>query len=380
MLCCFSLTFTFAQVVVDEEPALAFRLAPYDGRITAAYATALAGPDATVQDRARADTLASQALGWDATSAGAVATLGINADVRGDEVAARRLFTYAQKLSRRDLRTQMFMIEDAVQRDNISGALHQYDITLRVFPKLSEMLYPVLASASTDPGIRRELTRTLAGKPVWSESFVNFVATYNADPKSTALLFVDLRRSGTAIPQTAEAGAVNALLSNGELTAAWSYYAQVRPGADRRRSRDPGFSANLETPSRFDWIPVNDGPGVVTSIQDGIFDFDVPAIFGGAILQQAQMLPPGIYRLNGHSVAIEQAAGTRLYWTLRCENGRELGRIEVPNSSIGNGDFAGTFNVPTDCPLQTLVLTVRPSDAVSGLSGQMDRVALVPAR
>ncbi len=375
----YSVTFSIAQLAVKRDPVLAYRLAPYDGRITAAYATSLAGPEATRQDRIRADALAKRALQQDPTAVAAVATLGINADVRGDKAAARRYFAYAQRLSRRDLRTQLFMIEDAVQREDIPGALHQYDVTLRVFPNLAEMLYPILASASTDSVIRRELVKTLAGNPLWSESFVNFVADRGPDPKSTAALFLDLRRAGVPVPETARAGAVNALIAAGQTNAAWSYYAAIRPGADRRRSRDPRFAADLETASQLDWSPINDGSGLSTSIQGGVFDFTAPASVGGPMLQQLQLLPPGNYRLNGHSVGIEPAAGALPYWTLRCQAGRELGRVELPNSSVANGNFSGMFSVPAGCPVQTLVLMARASDAIAGLSGQIDRVALVPA-
>lgn len=375
----FSLAFTLAQVVVKQDPGLAYWLAPYDGRITAAYATSLAGHDASPQDRARADALAKRALQQDSTAVAAAATLGMNASVSNDETAARRYFGYAQRLSRRDVRTQLFMIEDAVQREDIPGALHQYDTTLRVFPTLSDMLYPVLASASADPQIRRVLVKTLAGKPAWSESFVNFVASSNVDPKSTAALFLDLRRAGVSVPEAARAGAVSSLIEGGQTDAAWSYYASIRPGADRRRSRDPRFATTQETPSPLDWTPINEG-GLTTNIQGGIFDFAAPASFGGPMLQQVQFLPPGTYRLSGHSIGIEQAEDALPYWTLRCQNGREFGRVEVPNSSVAKGHFTGTFSVPADCPVQTLVLTARPSDAVSGLSGQFDRVELVPAR
>lgn len=377
----YSATFTSAQVMVKRDPALAHRLAPYDGRITAAYATSLAGVDATPQDRAMADALAKLSLQQDPTAVAAAATLGINADVRGDKVAARRYFTYAQRLSRRDLRTQLWMIEDAVQREDIPAALHQYDISLRVLPNLSELLYPILASASAgDPTIRRELTKTLAGKPLWRESFVDYVSNNSANPKATAALFIDLRRAGVPLPESARVKVVNALLGAGERDAAWSYYASIRPGADRSRVRDPRFAASLETPSQFDWTPINDGSGMTTGIQSGIFDFAAPASVGGPMLQQLQLLVPGTYRLSGHSIAIDQATDTLPYWTLRCQNGLEVGRVEVPNSRIAKGNFSGTFNVPAGCPVQTLVLTARPSDATTGLSGQLDRVELVPER
>lgn len=374
----YAVTFSIAQVVSKSDPALAYQLAPYDGRLTAAYATSLSKDDASMEDRARADALGKRALRQDAMAIAAAATLGLNADVRGDNGAARRYFNYAQMLSRRDLRTQLFMIEDAVQRGDIRAALHQYDITLRVFPSLDGLLYPVLVSAGADPAIRRELVRTLAGKPLWAQSFIGFVAEKSADPNVTAALFIDLRRAGVAVSEGARAGVVNALIVAGHVDAAWSYYATVHPRADRRKSRDAHFTAASETPSHLDWLPINDGSGLTTSIEGGRFEFTAPASIGGPMLQQIQLLPPGKYRLAGHSLAIEQADTARPYWALICQGGRELGRVEVPNSRVASGTFIGTFNVPMNCSVQTLVLVARPSDAVSGLSGAFDRVELMP--
>jgi hypothetical protein len=367
-----SVTFSLAHVVVKSDPALAYRLAPYDGRIIEAYATTLA-------DRVRADNLAKLALRRNPTAVAAVATLGMNADLRGDKAAARRYFTYAQKLSRRNLRTQLWMIEDAVQREDIPAALHQYDITLRVLPNLGKMLYPVLASATGDPVIRADLVKMLRRKPSWGRDFIAFIAESGPDPRSTAALLVGLRRAGVPIPEAADADVVNALLAAGQSDVAWSYYTAIRPGADRRHSRDPRFAGKLERPSHLDWVPLNDG-GLVSSIHGGIFDFSGPASVGGAMLQQLQLLPPGSYRLIGHSMGIDQVQDARPYWVLSCRGGRELGRIEVPNSNVTNGAFTGIFSVPVNCPIQILILIARPSNAVSGLSGQFDHVELAPAR
>lgn len=375
-----TVAFSMAQVLVKHDPALAYRLAPYDGRMTAAFATSLTGINATPKDRARADSLAKRALQQDSIAASAWATLGVNAEIQGNKTMARGYFAQAQKLSRRELRTQLFMIENAVQREDIAGALHQYDMTLRVFPHIGDILYPVLSSAISDPVIRRELVKTLARRPSWADNFLIFAAGDGFDPKSTSSLLTDLQRVKVAAPEIAQASVVNKLIAEGLLDAAWSYYSSFRSGADRLRARDPDFSANLEVPSQFDWTPINDGSGVTASIHGGIFDFAAPPGLGGPILQQLQLLPPGTYELSGHSIGIEQEASALPYWTLSCRGGVQLGRVEVPNSSTANGNFSGTLTVPAGCPVQSLVLTVRSTDAVSGLSGQFDRVALVPTR
>lgn len=374
-------TFSLAQALAASDIALAHRLAPHDGRITARLAASLSGPDAVEADRRHADRLARLALRQDPTAVVAVSTLGLNAAARGDTAAARRLFAHAQRLSRRDLQSQLWAIEDAVGREDVPGALRHYDIALRTHPNVAEVLFPVLATASGDPAIRTALIRTLAGKPAWAESFISHVAGQGPDPRATAALFRGLARAGVAVPEAARAAAIDALIARGLAGEAWAYYASTRPGADRRRSRDPRFAAALEAPSQLDWVPVNDA-GVSSSIQrggrGGIFDFAAPASAGGPLLRQLQLLPPGRYRLAGHASGIEQAERSRPYWTLTCRDGRELGRVVLSNSTDAGGDFGGAFSVPPGCAVQTLALVAQPTDAVAGLSGQIDRVQLTP--
>lgn len=374
-----AVTFSLAQVLFRTYPERAHSLAPYDGRITAFLSGALSDEKATPADRRRADELALLALRQDPTVVVALSTLGLNSEVRGDVTRARQLFAGAQKLSRRDLRTQLWMIEDAVRRGDISGALRQYDITLRVFPKVWEILFPVLAAASSEPQIRSALVRTLAASPPWAAFFVDYLAGNGPDPRASARLLVALREAGGAVSDKAQASAVDQLIRAELFNEAWSYYATVNVGADRRRSRDPRFGRAAQAASQLDWQPVEDS-GLSAVIQNGLFEFIAPASTGGPVLRQLQLLPEDTYSLTGHSSGIDQTATTRPYWTLTCRSGRELGRIPLPNSGEAGGTFSGTFTVGSGCPVQTLTLVAQASDAVGGSSGQIDRVQLAPVR
>lgn len=379
-----SVAFSIARVAVKSRPLSADARISYDGRLTAAHATALLTPDVTAAGRARAGELARAALRHDPTTVDAVVTLGVVTLAQNDPAKARHLLTYAQTLSRRNVQTQLWSIEDAVARGDVLGALRWYDIALRTKPGMSDVLYPVLAQASHDPAIRVALVRTLAGKPPWLDSYVAYAAVQKDDPQSTAALFAALSARGVAIPASAQASVVDVLLDAGNVDGAWQYYAAIRSGATRTRSRDPRFAAMLETPSAFDWSARSDN-SLAASIQrthdGGALEFSAPASIGGAVLQQVQLLPAGTYRLSGHSEGIAQDERALPYWALICRgDGRELGRVTVPNSAQAGGAFAGVLTVPANCPVQTLTLFAQPSDAVGGTSGQIDRVVLGLAR
>jgi len=373
-----SVTFSLARLIYRTNPTTGRMLAPYDGRITAALAASLANDGATVEDRSRADDLSRLALRQDPTAIFALSTLGLNSEVRSDIVLARRYFSGAQWLSRRNLPTQLWSIEDAVRRNDISGALHQYDITLRVMPNLWEMLFPVLASANTDIDIRSELVKTLSNRPAWGPFFLEYLAGNSSDPRATVQLFAALQRSGQSVPPGTQAVAVNKLIDRGLFDDAWAYYATVRRGADRSRSRNPDFAMAVQDASQFDWQPV-EANGAVAILQGGLFDFSVPANSGGIILQQMQLLPSGTYRLEGRSANFDPAHDAQSYWVLSCRNGREIGRVPLVKSQEANGLFAGTLVVGPDCPVQILALVARPSEAADRLTGQIDQARLVPA-
>lgn len=370
---------TMGAATRSGDPAQAWRLAPEDGRNATALAEQVFVSADTGSERARARQLAQAALRMDPTAVGAASIYGLDAQARGDLATARAAFTYAQRLSRRDLQTQLWAIEDAVGRGDVPGVLRHYDIALRTSRQATDLLFPVLSGAIADPAIRMALVRTFGGRPAWQGDFISFVSTNGTNPIATAALFMALRAQDYRISDEATAAVTTALVQRGSIDAAWRYYASVRPGVDRRRSRDPNFHMALAEPTPFDWNLVSeDGPSAALQAGDagGILDFTSPSGVGGTVLRQQQLLPPGSYRLAGRSSGIEAAETMLPYWVLQCGDGRELGRVTIQTQ----GDFTGIFVVPAGCPMQRLSLVVRPSDAVTGISGQISRAELRSAQ
>jgi len=373
-----AVTFSLAQAVEKANPALAIRLAPYDGRPAAVEAAALQAQDVAARG-GELGRLATRALQQDATAVDAVTVLGLQARLRQDPSAGKRLLAYAQLLSRRDVRTQLWSIEEAVAAGDVAGALKWYDITLRTKPSMADTLFAVLTNASAEPPVRVELVRTLAARPEWGDQFARYLAAHAPDPATPAAVFAGLHHLRVSVPQRAAADTINRLIAQNKVDLAWAFYLLAHRGASRDRSRDPAFASDLQQPSSLDWVPINDN-GVTTSIQDGAVEFSAPATVGGPLLQQTQLLPPGLYRLSGRSADVDQPEEARPYWSLACLDGRELGRVALPNASDSSAPFTGIFRVPDrSCPIQILTLIGRPSERVEGLSGRIERASLQPA-
>lgn len=372
---------TVANVIVGVDPARAHQLSPADGTITASLAQQEFAVEPQSAPNSPSARLARIALRQDATAVEALTVLGLQAQLRNDIDGARRLFAYSLQLSRRELQPRIWAIEEAVARGDIDGALRSYDIALRTSSDASNLLFPVLASAIAEPKVRAGLVRIMATKPVWAHDFVHYAATTAPDPLPVEQFFNDARWIGLPVQEADRAALVNALVTSGHPDDAWNYYSSFRRNAVRDRSRDPHF-ARSDGAAAFDWI-TPDGQQLFSSIvkgrNGGAVEFSAPVSLGGTVLQQTEMLPPGTYLLRGHSREIDQPAISSPYWVLSCRSGPELGRVDVPNSTQGGGSFQGSFTVPLGCPVQTLSLVVRSTDAIAGVSGQIDLAELVPA-
>ncbi|MFZ3484846.1 hypothetical protein [Sphingomonas sp. 3-13AW] len=378
-----STTQTLALVLLKSAPERAYSLSSSNGWIAAKLAERRSLGNMDAAQRRDVDRLARQALANEPLAVPALTALALNTLRSGDVDRARRLFVHSDAISRRDLSTRLWLIEDAVGRNDIPRTLRNYDIALRTSRNAPAILFPVLSAAISDPAISERLADTLAGRPPWAELFVNYLAGSGVSPIARATLFRRLSLRGVAPSQAAQAAIVNALIDAGAPQDGWTYYQTLRGNIDRRRSRDPDFKALLEAPSVLDWMPVMNDAGVMASIQrtsnGGIFEFEVPSTIGGTVLQQVQILPPGRYRMEGTSVVIAQTPNSRPYWQLSCMTGRELGRVEIPNSSERAGGFSGEFQVSgAACPTQMLRLIVRPSSDIGGVTGQIKRAAIVP--
>lgn len=378
---CFSVLQTLGYVLKEKADA-AHALAPGEGRITGRLSQKLFVTKPTARDRTRAKSLARVALRQDATSVWAAVALGLNAQLDGNVQEARRIFRYANALSRRELLIQLWAIEDAIDRKDLEDVLVQYDIALRTSPGSSELLFPLLASAISDPLVRTALVNIFSGNPGWRASFINYAVVSANDPRATIDLLREVRKAGGTVSEEADSLLLRALVANGFLDEAWSYYASVRKGVDRRRSRDEHFAGRIDPPSPFDWVPINEG-GVTSSFEKGeeggFLDFVAPSSIGGPVVQQMQMLPAGAYRLSGFSIGVDQPDETLPYWILRCGSGRELGRVELRNSADAKTFFSGRLKVPTECPNQILMLVVRPSSDVLGVAGRIGWIELRPS-
>ena len=376
-----SVTNSVAEIIKNRDPERALALAPGNARISAKLASKYLA-DGTADSQRKAAELARSALQRDPTTVEAVAVLGLQAQAGHKPGVAKRLFAYSQRLSRRDLQTQIWAIEDAVARGDIPEVLHHYDIALRTSKVAPDLLFPILADALAEPLVRGRLISLLHDRTPWGAYFVSYLSGSGRSRVATARFLTELKRANVDVPAGAVSVVVNGLLADKSFDEGWHLYATFHSGANRRQSRDPWFAGDVVTPSAFDWTPVNDGV-VSTSIQRdgrrGLFEYVTPPGVGGKVLTQVQVLPAGRYRLSSRTSEGMQSSQASPYWTLTCSDEREVARIIASDvATDGRLAVSEAFEVPPGCPFQTLALIVPASDEMAGRTGRIGAARINP--
>lgn len=376
-----SISGSLSNVIVKADVRVANRLALADGRIMAALAAEEFSASPSIDRDSAPAILAKRALMLDPTAVKALRVLGTQAQLRSEEALAERLFTLSTALSRRGLQPQLWMIERAVARGDIDRALYNYDLAIRTSTKGRNLLFPVLASAIIEPRVRAALIDILAADPPWVESFVQYVPNGNVESRALVKFFQEGTQKGLPIEDAERSRVVYSLARRDLMEEAWEYYTSIRPGVVRDRSRDPGFIFGGEVSTPFDWNLGNAQSLFAAILQEGesgFLEFAAPPSTRTTVVRQTQLLPAGDYRLDGRGSGIDQPKDSRPYWVLSCKDGPEIGRVNVPNSNGGESTFSAIFTVPPACSVQVLSLVIRSSDKISGVSGRISHLQLVP--
>lgn len=307
-----TLSWSFSSFV----PELGARLWP-NAQVRANQGWALLGngQGASEPSLSAAEQLAKAAVRQELINVAAVRNLGLVAATRGDQAKAGELFRAAERLSRRDVPTQMWLIEDHVQRGDVRGALTHYDLAMRSSREAQLMLLPKLAQAAQSLAVARPLSQLAATRPVWWLAFADQLLTDASATEAVSLIIAEMKLDPDKEEERERlTRAIDKLIGLRDYPRAFSLYRQARAGspASTVRNGDFSFADNL---SPFEWQLQEDTDlGASIEQRDGAVG---PALTlhasegrSGAVAQQMITLKPGAYQLQLRTGALDQSSAT----------------------------------------------------------------------
>ena len=308
-----------AAVTARADAGTTASLWPNDPRALTRQAEALIAGDPP-RSPARAAALARRSLALAALQPRALRIVGTATEIGGDERDASRQILLAERLSRRDLLTQLWGIEHAVSRGEVAAVLRHYDIALRTEPDSEQLLFPVLAGALGEPAIRRGFRPYLGRQPVWLQPFLEYAADRGSDPQGLAMLLAAPARGTAARSDLISSKLLTRLLPGGDLASAIGFARSdpaYRPGLERDATLGPATMGPSLRP--LTWAP-QEGNGVFARADTAAATLHVFADPGaaGEVLQRFLALAPGRYVLATSHRFASAGDGATASWRISC--------------------------------------------------------------
>lgn len=347
---------------------MAFRTWPTAGAAAGSAALIVSKPVNRAQAEA-ARGLAERALDRSPLNAIATRALAMSYIALGKEAAGERTFHAAERLSRRDIPTQLWLIEDSVARGDIAATLRHYSIAMQTSDEIRPVLLPVLVQAAArDVAIARPLGMILANRPEWwsdflgrfteqateTDPFTQLIARVRLDPKS------DIERPRLL-------AAIDRLLVLGAPRAARSLYAAAI--APERRD-GPVINGDFEADSLlppFDWLLSDERDHGATRVAQldggGRFSLALGGNRGQEAARQLLVLRPGRYRLEAVTGGVSAAWTSPPTLSLDCFGSEAIVLASKAfSASPGRRPMAMQFDVPArGCEGQRLIITTAVS-------------------
>ena len=388
LLAAASVSISAAGIFRERSPATALKVAPWDAR-----ARANAARQSLLQPGARpplgpAAGQARSAYRREPLALEAVTALGIVAGLRGDDARATATLAYAERLSRRNVEAQLWLIEHNVRRNDIGGALAHYNILLSTSTDSRPALDAILINASSQPNIAQALNRLMLTRPNWRDDFLTRFAFEGRDAAALATVsrhlfnpaiaedrevllrvltrYVDLARYDLAWDAYQDAmGRVSGArpapaLRNGDFASDqglppfdWRYPADGRLVPERRPRQGPNYSFAL-------YLPTDPGQNAETATQ-------------------LVRLAAGTYQLGAIVGDTSGEPRTRPFVRVSCagEPRRDLLNADFPQAPPEGRPMAAQFAVPANCPYQWLSIWVRGDlDEGTGMTPWVTAISL----
>ncbi len=348
-----------------------------DRRVAALVPHLLTGTDRASRNVQIAE--AKAIIARDATSIGAVRSLAFLVAQAGQAAHSVRLLNLAERLSRRDIATELALIELAVARGDIATALTHYDRALTTKPAMADTLIPILVPASINRDVARPLARMMAQRPVWWPDLLDGLIA-SGDPEPTALVAQALALH----PEQATEGwrlsaVIDKLAMTGHADTALRLAQRTRPELIGNLVNG-GFETEGNLPP-FDW-KLTDSEELAATREaragaTGQFALSLVATSrkSGTVAQQLLLLRPGRYRIGLRAGDLPDDPASRPRIVLRCAVN---GGATLANATVDRLSFSRDVTVPTSCVGQWLEFGIATSPIHHDTVSWIDDVSVRP--
>lgn len=307
--------------------------------------------------------------------------MGLAYEASGETRLAQEVMQIANRVSRRDGISGLYLIENASDSGDVKATLNYYNTVLLTQPNLYGALLPILASAITYPEIRKELRPYLQDRAAWMPAFLTVAAEKGS--------VIDLQALILPLPQMLPgeesapiyARILHRIVIEGNRASALSFAVATIPGLSAASLSSFRLDAATldKRLGQFAWTfpPVD---GIQTEIGgDGSLQINSDPLARGTVAIRDLLLDPGskyhLYQRLQHSSG---TARIDARWAADCIN--ETSAVRFWEQRLPAFDapehFRSELTVPYHCKLVRISLFVEGPDGQLPATIKIDGLAM----
>lgn len=297
-----------------------------------------------------------------------ISVLGLAYDAAGNSKQASGLMELANRTSRRDVVSGLYLIEAASSDGDVPKTLRHYNAVLSTQPELHPTLLPILASAISYPEIRTALRPYLEVPTRWAPPFVASAAE-NSIPGDLQALLLPLSAELSREEYTpALAKVLYRLAMQGDKGAAASFAQAIIPGFSS--SELSNLSVSTKTQDKrlgsLAWtFPPVDGIRVEPDADNSMQISAEPLARGIVASRELIIDGPETYQFMQRLDYSPGAAKITARWTAECitPTGRQHFWEQRLPQNEQQDTYRSVLNIPANCKIMRMALEVEGADS-----------------
>lgn len=280
--------------------------------------------------------LALKSFQSEPTTSSSIAILAIAQDSK----KKRMLMKQAHQFSKRDQLVIGWLVNDAVENNNLESLLTYYDTSMRASYSAQNIILPLMVNALTNDLSIKPLYNILDSKPIWTKKFWNLASVNKDSIKNTANLRSQLYKKDENNSLYNDTALIRTLVANynyQEAIILWSYLNQISPEyklANKQAVSDNNFKTQATLPP-IDWQIYANGEYGASVTNNGLILGAVPNS-GGLFARQLIYLQPQLYQVKidmGHNLPSKHSIKIELACAENIDNKPSIIAIPISNKT-----------------------------------------------
>ena len=288
----------------------------------------------------------------------------------GREAEAMRRIGMIERITRRDAVAQLWLLEDAVRRDDVPGVLRRYDALMRTQADMRAPLLEKLSGGLASEPVRSGLADYVdAGSP-WAPDLLHFAGRQGTAGEAAALLMNVPALPDTTRYRSAYAALVAALARENDFASLRRLYPRL-PGSADSSLADPGLAGGGASQgyAPFRWSLTDSAERAARLEGDSLVVSAAPFSVGPAA-SRLVLPPPRPVALSWTVEPVGPGTGSA-YWVMRC---RDTGQVNHSPDLLGAASGSGVLAAPQPCAAVDLTLLVDGGTGGQGPSFRLTRL------